>query len=341
MKKYLLSLLIITGMFILTCGNEPPEQFFEGTPEDSTAITDLLVTNADLTQTSDLYAGLYTSLVLGTVHYPAADSYFKADSIVIKQHVDSCALTFGALNRFTDLWWARDTTCTVYLWDTFTVISDVHFDKIYKGYYFYPPGDTTTALDTTMEIDSVGYNTKDISGEGLRHIFFEPVREPGVDENGDSVMVVKEPREWVLKRISYGSYYYPNRGAEYPAISNIILTPRTSAVPETIYAAQPDTFEHHAMDRFRAFDSLLTYTAGETLDVAITVTGIGYDTVAFFASCAGSDRVSLTNGSGALLVSGSDIVNLYFEVVNNNGYYYLKPDKGYVATIWLIPVRVQ
>jgi len=55
MKKSLLSLLMIVGMLLITCGNEPPEEFYNGTPEDSTAIQTLLDNNPELQVGTDMF----------------------------------------------------------------------------------------------------------------------------------------------------------------------------------------------------------------------------------------------------------------------------------------------
>jgi hypothetical protein len=48
----------------------------------------------------------------------------------------------------------------------------------------------------------------------------------------------------------------------------------------------------------------------------------------------------LPGGSGGVLLTGSGIVNLYIEVINDLTYYYVVPDKGYDAAVWLIPINI-
>ncbi len=344
MKKYLLSLLAIAGILVITCGNEPPEGFYEGTPEDSAAILALLDENPELLQTIDLFNSSsnplpYTAIDLDQIGFIIEDSVFLGDSVLIKQHVDSCRLSFSDTSRFVDLWFARDTTCTVYLIDTFNLIADMHFDQVQKGYYFW--FDDSVWIDTVVVIDTVDYFTKNMSATGDRHIFFEPVRDQVVNEEGDTVWAIRDPKEWVLKRISYGTYYYPDAGADNPYIVNVVLTP-SAAAPETVYFSAPDTLFHHAMDRLIHIDSLLVFTAGETLDVDVTLRAdFSADTLSTFVSCAGQNRVELPNASGSVVLEGSGIVNLYIEVIQPDSYFYVVPDKGYVATVLLIPIRIQ
>jgi len=63
------------------------------------------------------------------------------------------------------------------------------------------------------------------------------------------------------------------------------------------------------------------------------------DLCSYFATCNGV-RVECPAGYGKLPISGSDIVNLYFEIVVNDAYYYVVPHKEYLAAIWLVPVKV-
>jgi len=244
--------------------------------------------------------------------------------------------------RYTDLWFTRDTTCTVSLFDTFTVISEMHFIERQEGHFYYD-GDTTTILDTVIVIDTAGYYSKNITGEGTRHIFFEPVKEAEIDqETGDTIWVIPQPIEWELKKISYGPYYYPNKGGDVPVVSYVVLQ-SSGAGPDTIWASSYiDTFPGHAMNRLRSIDSLLTYTDGDTLlsvEVSISIP-TDPDSASYFVSCDGSNRVELPSGSGDVLLTGSGIVNLYIEVINDLGYYYVVPDRGYDATVWLIPINI-
>lgn len=340
MKRYLLSLLIIVGMFIITCGEKPPDEYYEGTPEDSAAIFALLDNNPELLLTIDGFIDTYIALQQDGIAWPLADSFFKGDSTTVKQQVDSCALQLSDSTRFTDLWFTKDTTCTVYIIDTFTVLSLMHYVERQTGYYFYN-GDTMTDLDTVMVDPTAGDDDKEITGEGVRHIFFEPKKEADVDlETGDTVWVIIEPIEWELKKISYGAYYYPNRGGDIPTVGNVVLE-ASGGEPDTIVSSSSDSLPGHAMNRLRSIDSLLTYADGETLSIDVTIyTPTDVDSASFYASCNGAGRVELPRGSGDIVLTGSGIVNLYVEVVVDNGYVYVLPDKGYDATVWLIPINI-
>lgn len=345
MKRYLLSLLVIvTMLFIVTCGNEPPEEYYQGTPEDSAAIQAVLDANPGYLLTTDGFVEDYVPIALNPVGITGSDSFFKGDSTVIKQHVDSTALLFTSMNRYQDLWFAKDTTCTVALYDTFLAVSEMHANIRYTLYYFWQ-GDTTTRVDTVVVNDTSVYNTLNIIGDGNRRIFLEPIREAKIDEEtGDTVMAIKEPREWVMKRVAYGIYHYPNAGATAPGLTRVTLDPGGDLPIDTIISASTDTlYLGHAMDRFRAVDSLLVYTAGDTLDIVATATaGFNADSVTFYASCGGTNRVELPNGSGSLVLKNeTGITNLYFEVVEPNTYYYALPPFEYAATVWLVPVVLQ
>jgi hypothetical protein len=342
MKKYLLSLLIAAGMLLITCGEEPAEEFYEGTPEDSTAIFDLLADYPELLETIDGFIETYTAVAMDNIVWGVNDSFYKGDSEIVKQLVDSSALALSDSSRFTDLWFTKDTTCTVYLRDTFTVTAQFHYSELQTGYFFYAPGDTTTVLDTVIVDQTPGDTSKTITGEGERLIFFEPIRDPEVDmETGDTIWVIREPMEWVLKRISYGRYYYPDRGQELPGITTVVLQVGDED-PDTIYSSSSvDTFPGHAMNRLRSIDSLLTYNAGDTLEIDVAIGApLDGDSVSVFASCDGDTRMELADGSGEIVLSGSGIVNLYIEVIHNEGYYYITPDKGYLARVWLIPINL-
>ncbi len=355
MKKYLLSLLVCVGMLIITCGNEPPEGFYNGTPEDDSLIQSQLDNLPEFLNTIDQFIDSYIPISIAPVSFPVADSYFRADSPIVKQHIDSCALYLSDTNRYVDFWYAKDTTCTVYLYDTFNVVSLMHVDTIFTGHYDSLIIDTvkhdTIRLLKTLEIEhptgSDAYTTEDIVGEGKRLIFLEPKRDTVVDsENGDTTYPIIEPWEWVLKRISYGIYYFPNSGGEHPSIySAVIYRSAVDEVDTIIVSSYDTTYTGHAMDRLRSPDSLLTFAPGETLLVLLTIYGnFTANDCVFFVSCGGKNRTQLgSNGSGEVVIdpSLSGIQNLYIEVITQDSYYYVTPNKGYQAIVWLIPIKVE
>jgi hypothetical protein len=351
MKRCLAYLLVIASFIFINCGNEPPKDFYDGTPADDSAIVNLLNANPDLLETADLYDPLIIGINLPAVSFPVADSYYRTTDPIIKQHVDSVALEMTATTRFQDLWYTKDTACTVYLWDTFTVIGSIHWDKKYSGHYdsliIGPSGDTLRQLKT-INIDTVG-GMAEISGiqaEGTRHLFFQPVRDSTKPETLDGKIVypIKDPREWQLKRISYGSYYFPNRGAERPTILDVILQSGTRY--DTIYSSNIDTlYPGHVMNRFRSVDSLLQYGSGDSVTVTIdlsTLSPIAAGNCTFYAVF-NSERKQLANGAGTVVLSATaaGIYNFYIEVVANDALYYIDPVKDYQASIWLIPFEIQ
>lgn len=327
MKKSLLSLLMIVGISLITCGNEPPEEFYSGTPEDSTAIAGLLDDNSELLVGDDMFDPSYIAIALDTIEFPVADSYFRVDSTIIKQHVDSCGFDLTERNDNLDFWFAKDTTCTVYLYDTFSVTSLMHYDIKATGYYFYPAGDTTTILDTVFFDTTFGTYELPFTGNGYRIIFFD----------------YDETDGWALKRISYGTYNFPASGTDIPAIDTIILTRGSGDADTIIYSSHDTLYTGHAMNRFLAIDSLLEFASGDTtitVEIILPFGGADPFLCSFFASCGGTDRVELPGGSGTLKLSGQGITNLYFETMLNDSYYYVQPQKEYKAQVWLVPVRI-
>ncbi|UCF69849.1 MAG: hypothetical protein JSW49_06515 [candidate division WOR-3 bacterium] len=361
MKKRLLGLLAITVMCLVTCGNEPPEPFYEGTPEDDAQIDSILThpSYARLLNTIDGFVPTYIGATLPEWEIVGSDSIFRADSPLVMQHIDSCALSFVDTNRVYDRWYAKDTTCTVYLIDTFEVESNVHVDSMiighYDSLYIGPTGDTNWVLDSVEVIMPTGgdaYVSETIEGDGRRLIFLEPIRDtiPTIDEEtGDTLgYPVREPLVWQLKRISYGTYYYPTRGTDVPAISRVILTAGEQV--DTIISSSTDTtYTGHVMNRFRHIDSLVQYDSlsVDSIEVTIEVDDVGVSGVCnYYAVCAGAtpERRQLPSvaggAAGYLPLTGQNIVNLYFEVVTWNSYYYVNPNIGYYAAVWLIPVRI-
>ena len=347
MKKRLLGFLLVACMCFITCGNEPPEPFYEGTPEDDAAIDAII--NDDYPQllvTDDCFDPTYILAEIGGIVWEDGDRLFRADSPMIKQHIDSSSYSLDSLNRFYDRWYAKDTTCTVYLWDTFTVASQVHRDTILVGHYdsleIGVTGDSNwflNTVDTILPTGDSAYYVESFMGSGRRLIFLEPERSttPDVDpETGDTTYAIIEPFNWQLRRISYGSYYYPNQ-SDAPVIEQVILTLGTRA--DTIVRYNTDTtYMGHVMNRFKHIDSLLQYPADSTLDVSIVLQE-NQDDHLFYAVCNGS-RVQLVDGDGQLLITGQGMVNLYFEAVSKNSYYYVNPNEGFEAVFWLVPVTV-
>jgi hypothetical protein len=345
MKRKFLSLLIIAGLFIfLTCGNEPPEGFYEGSPEDSVAIFGLLDDNAALTLTEDLFVGDWVPVVFGAVDFssPTDQNYRNIDTIV-KQLVDSVSFLGVTMTRYEDLWFARDTTCTVTLYDTFTTQCAVHYTERHTGYYFWG-GDTSGDLDTVLVDYTGGYDTIDVQAVGKRVLFFDVERDPVWDEEAaETVMAVREPREWLLKRISYGDYDFPQPGSDVPLIAQVDIDDGedTYTIVESSY---DDTASGHIMNRFRSIDSLLGFGNGDSLEIEITVYNVVPGSLdVFFASVGGGGRTEITglhSGTGTVIASGSGITNLFFEVAADEVFYYVVPQKEYNANVWLIPVDI-
>lgn len=330
MKKSLLSLLMIVGMLLITCGNEPPEEFYNGTPEDSTAIQTLLDNNPELQVGVDMFDTSLIAVVLPTVAFAVSDSYYRVDSTIIKQHVDMCGFRDIERNLTYDFWFAKDTTATIYMYDTFNVFSYMHWDARYTGYYFWQ-GDTDITLDTVF-VDSTGGNDSlAMTGNGYRIIFF--------DYDGT---------DWELKRISYGTYNFPAAGTEVPSILEVKLICDSGDRDSIIQSSYDTLYTGHVMNRFRAVDSLLvidyTNLTSDSLITVQTVLDFGTVTdtmVQWFASIGGENRVQLPGGVGALKITGSGITNLYIECVVHAGYYYVQPRGEYEAQVWLVPVRIQ
>lgn len=357
MKKRLLGFLLVACMSYITCGNEPPDEFYEGTPEDDAQIDSILANGyPQLLNTIDGFVDIYVPVNIPNIIIEDRDRIFRADSPLIKQHIDSCMLAFVDTNRVYDRWYTKDTACTVYLIDTFTVDDSVHTDLWvighYDSIYIGPTGDTNYVLNTIDTIIPTGdsaYVSETFEGNGRRLVFLEPRRSttPTVDpETGDTTYAIITPFEWQLRRISYGSYYYPTYGTDVPAVDRVLIE-HGSDVDTILSTSYDTTYTGHVMNRFKAIDSLLEYTAGETLEVTIEIDdSVQVNDAAFFATCAGEtpSRVQLPNittgGHGFLPITGQGIVNIYFEVVFRNSYYYVNPNQGYFATVWLIPIRV-
>ncbi len=196
------------------------------------------------------------------------------------------------------------------------------------------------------------YSVEDIHGDGRRLIFLEPRRSttPDIDpETGDTTYAIIEPFEWQLRRISYGSYYYPTRGTDAPTVNRVLI--EIPPFVDTILGTNTDTlYTGHVMNRFKHIDSLLEYSEIDSVLVTIEVDDPEVSgACAYYAVCAGDTPTRLqlgavtTGGRGWLHLNGltnSEIVNLYFEVVFRDSYYYYNPNQGYFATVWLVPVRI-
>ncbi len=344
MKRKFLSLLIITGLFIfLTCGNEPPEDVYEGSSEDSVAIFALLDGVPELTLTENMFVSDMIPVAFGAVEFFDEDEYYRNTDSIIKQLVDSVKFTDVTMTRYTDLWFARDTTCTVTLYDTFVTQCEVHYSERHIGYYFWQ-GDTGGELDTIIVDYTGGYDGIDVQAVGKRVLFFDVVRDPVWDEEeAETVMAVREPREWLLKRISYGDYDFPEPGSDVPLIAQVDIDDGedTYTIIESSY---DDTASGHIMNRFRSIDSLMGFDSGDTLDIEITVYNVVPGSLdVFFASIGGGGRTEITGlhtGTGHVVTSGSGITNLFFEVATDEAFYYVVPPKEYSSNVWLIPVTI-
>ena len=326
MKKYLLSLLMILTLLFIACGNEPPDEFYEGTPEDSTDIHNLLDQNSELLVGSDMFDPDHIPITLDNVLFFVADSYYRSTDTIVKIHVDSCALTQAVRDSALDFWFAKDTTCTVYLYDTFSVTSSMHYDAKYTGYYFWG-GDTGIELDTVIIDSTGGYDEQLATGNGYRHIFFD----------------WDETNGWQLKRISYGTYNFPAAGTDIPILDMVMFTYPDGTQDSIIRSSYDTLYTGHVMNRFRSIDSLLVVDAGDTLGIDLTLAfGQVTDSMCvFYASCGGTNRVQLEDGSGSLVITGSGLTNLYLESVVIYPYYYVVPEEDYKAQVWLVPVQIQ
>jgi hypothetical protein len=340
MKKRLLGFLALAALCFVTCGNEPPEDFYTGTPEDDEKINDIL--NNDypiLLLTEDQFINEYFDATFPAVTFSETDSFLRVDSPLVKVLVDSLRDEMLDLRRFTDLWYAKDTTCTVRLFDTFDVRGGMKVATRYTAHFDIPvidsaSGDTTGWRIGTTDIDNTPTDDyQDYACEGLRFIFLEPERQGGS---------IVEPFQWILKRISYGMFYFPYQGADIPLIDNIMLTAPNGDVDTIVDANNDSLFTGHAMNRLKSIDSLIDFDDSTQVDVQITLTAGGTittDQCVFFAS-SGVNWVQLPNGNGSLTITGSGITNLYFKVVTRDSYYYYFPNRGYFGIAWLIPVSI-
>jgi hypothetical protein len=331
MKRNLLCLLIVVGMFLSTCGNEPPEDYYKGTPEDSSAIQDLIDANPEFLVSEDLFDSTYLGITLPLLPLSDADRYFRVDSMITKQHVDSCALELVERRYGLEFWFAKDTTCTVFLWDTVTFNSLMHGDVRWDIYYFWPPGDTSLIFDRIDTIAEPFYDTLEAFGICQRHMFFER------DETG----------EWEFKRITYGTWNFPEEAQDVPFILNVVLDPDGNLGPisDTIVWSSYDTlYPNHIMDRFRSIDSLLTYSVGDTLRVTVNlnVVQVAAESCLVFATLDGNRMRFGGTGTtvGNVVLEDDGLVNLWVEVVVAHPFYYHYPRKDYKATAWLIPIRI-
>ncbi len=345
MKRRFLSLFIIIGLFILVnCGNEPPEDFYAGSTEDSIAITASLTAHPELLMTEDMFVTDWVPVAFGAVEFFDEDQYYRNIDSIVKQRVDMVKFSdLEEMTRYTDLWFARDTTCTVTLYDTFAVQCSLRYIERHIGYYFWQ-GDTGIELDTIIVSYDTGYDALDLDCVGKRVIFFDVTREPVWDEEEqETVMAVVEPREWILKRISYGNYEFPEPGSSVPQLAQVDLDDGENTY--TIVESSYDTLDTgHVMNRFRSIDSLLVFDNDDTLATELTVyTVVPGSLLVFLGSAGGGNRTEFTglhSGTGNLVVSGSGITNLYFEAVADEAFYYVVPRKDYAANVWLIPVNI-
>lgn len=344
MKRKFLSLLVVAGLFIfLTCGNEPPEGFYEGSSEDSVAIFGLLDDNPALTLTEDMFVSDWVPVAFGAVEFFDEDEYYRNEDSIIKQLVDMVKFSDATMTRYTDLWFARDTTCTVTLYDTFAVQCSLRYIERHIGYYFWD-GDTGIELDTIIVHTDTAFDVLDLDAVGKRVLFFDVVRDPVWDEEeAETVYAVREPREWLLERISYGDYDFPQPGSDVPLIAQVDIDDgeNTYTIVESSY---DDTASGHIMNRFRSIDSLMGFSNGDSLGIEISVYNVVPGSLdVFFASVGGGGRTEITglhSGTGTVVASGTGITNLFFEVVADEVFYYVLPAKEYSANVWLIPVNI-
>jgi hypothetical protein len=85
----------------------------------------------------------------------------------------------------------------------------------------------------------------------------------------------------------------------------------------------------------------LTYDSGDTLTIKIKLTGQIDSTQCSFFAIQDGKKVQLPNfGLGKIHLTGSGVKNLMFEVIVNEGLYYVKPASPLLARYWLIPIKV-
>lgn len=354
--KYLGMVVVAISFLSVSCEesewieNDPPPAFFEGTPEDSAAIVSILTDDyPELLITDEIFNDSLNSVVVPDIEILLSEMTFSVDSPLIKQHVDSCGLRLNStpLEHVWDMWYSKDTACTVYLFDTFDFSSLAHADLKIIAHYdsvVISGVDTILMIGTIDTSDMPYYATPQPAvGDGRRLMFFDVTREWIEDPQnpGDSVYAVVDPRQWFLSRLSYGRYFFPTFGTDIPSIDRVILT-RQNGVADTILASNIDTtYTGHVMNRFRSIDSLLEYTSGDSLTVTVIMGGTpAVDECSFFVTTGDGPRVNIIPSSNTVELIGDGITNIYIEVVENDVYYYVNPLVSYKATLWLIPVVI-
>ncbi|MDH4212194.1 MAG: hypothetical protein OEV79_12190, partial [candidate division WOR-3 bacterium] len=323
----------------------------EGTPEDIAAIEAIFTDDyPELLIVDEIFNDSLNSVNLADVEILWSEMVFSVDSPLIKQHADSCGLRLNntPLERvWDDMWFTKDTACTVYYIDTFDFSSLAHADLQIVGHYdsvVISGADTIWMIGTVDTIDIHYYaEPQPAIGDGRRLIFFDVIREWIEDPQnpGDSVYAVVDPRQWFLSKLSYGSYYFPIRGADAPYIDRVILA-RQNGLADTILASNTDTtYTGHVMNRFRSIDSLLEYTSGDSIAVTVILGGQWVvDECSFFVTTGDGPRVNILSSGSTVELIGGGITNIYFEVVKNDVYYCVNPLVDYKATLWLIPVVI-
>jgi len=357
LRRYLfVAIVVLSISMVVSCEEpewytqDPPPAFFEGTPEDSAAIVGILTNNyPELLITSEFFNDILDSVGLPAIEIYGSEMFFDVDSPLIKQHVDSCGLSLvnTPLEHVWDLWFSKETTGTVYLLDTFDFSLSLHADQKIVAHYDSAVviGSDTSWMIGTIDTFNVPYYAERLGlvGDGRRLILFDVVRDwiEDPEHPGDTVYAVLDPRQWFLSKLSYGRYCFPTVSSDIPGIDRIVFA-RQNGLNDTILSSCYDTlYSGHVMNRFRAIDSLLEYTSGDSIMVTIILSGpLDESDCSFFMTIGDGARMNIAPAGSEVELAGDGITNIYVEVVANDFYYYVNPEKSYKATLWLIPVIV-
>ncbi|HIE05807.1 MAG TPA: hypothetical protein EYP58_03295 [bacterium (Candidatus Stahlbacteria)] len=348
---------LLVAIFLFQCTEEPPEEPYQGTAEDSAAIRSLIgeidtvwlsatIFDEEKKESDTLTFGAFDWDTVVNVNDPLwkPDKEAITESVRIKVHPKKFGRKVVDCTPETTLVFGIDTTCTVYLDYSFEGYVLLEIDELCSLFYRRDTaGDTFLVdLDTFVFVTVTEDFDKKLRGSSRQAIHFD-----------------KKDGVWQLERMSGITEYTPVIDSALP-ISKLII--KTALTSDTIYERQDPTLTppRLGMNQLFLLDSLVTVSVDEEVTFEF-ITGIGMalsiDPLFWRIYIhLGTERIldtAITKGyiEGNLSATfkhtftDTGIKVLTFEALDANVGYYVglaqEPNYGHFSTIWRVPIRVK
>jgi hypothetical protein len=351
------AVVLLAGVWLLAdCGRTPPPEFWTWSADDSTKVraavstweaklmsdfADSLVSGPGGADTSDLIT------YIPDTTRKALRQTLRENKYKQRWFPKTFTRTFTVDSMVDSVWTTKDTTIEVRLREFLTgvatittdsvarlrnpdtVIGGMHF-QVFDTFFTYQfPSPESTNHETLLTVT--------VNATCDRELFLVPMA-------GDTLDKVHRT-DWKVKRISgAGRYYCPDQaGAPFLGVMQFV----TNGGRRDTFSLRPDTL-HPGVQRLYCPDSLLTYTVGESIQVAMSPTALlgqlwwsPPDIVAFLHLGHQRRNLRIVPPYTTFAFTAADVgmKQVYIEIVMRDPL--TQKSNDFLSCMWAIPMNVK